>query len=212
MIGAGSRSGLDESFGTVLRITAENERRISIMKFPERKIILKDGRTCILRPNGPDLASEMIRYLKVTSGETEFLLRYPDEVQYTLENEQEILGRILENPGHAMMAAIVDGKVAGNGAFNGIGDKRKILHRCSLAIALYKEYWDLGIGTAMIGYLTELARQAGFEQMDLEVVAENEQAQALYRKCGFIESGRRFHALKFDDGSYHDEILMYKKL
>jgi RimJ/RimL family protein N-acetyltransferase len=81
-----------------------------------------------------------------------------------------------------------------------------------MAIALYEEYWGLGIGTAMIGYMTELAREIGWHQMDLEVVAENEQAQALYKKCGFIESGRRHNALLFDDGTYHDEILMYKDL
>ena len=182
------------------------------MKFPEREIILKDGRKCVLRPTGPDLAAEMIEYMKVTAGETEWLLRYPDEVSFTLESEQDILDRILEDPGHVMMAAVVDGKVAGNASISGIGNKRKILHRCSLAIALYKEYWGLGIGTAMIGYLTELAEQIGFRQIDLEVVAENEQAQALYRKCGFVESGRRHNALKFDDGAYHDEILMYKLL
>ena len=182
------------------------------MKFPEREIILKDGRKCVLRPTGPDLAAEMIEYMKVTAGETEWLLRYPDEVSFTLEGEQEILGRILEDPGHVMMAAVVDGKVAGNCSIGGIGNKRKILHRCSLAIALYKKYWGLGIGTAMINYLTELAAQIGYRQIDLEVVAENEQAQALYRKCGFVESGRRHNALKFDDGTSHDEILMYKLL
>lgn len=182
------------------------------MKFPEREIILKDGRKCVLRPTGPDLAAEMIEYMKVTAGETEWLLRYPDEVSFTLESEQEILGRILEDPGHVMMAAVVDGKVAGNCSIGGIGNKRKILHRCSLSIALYKKYWGLGIGTAMINYLTELAAQIGYRQIDLEVVAENEQAQALYRKCGFVESGRRHNALKFDDGTSHDEILMYKLL
>lgn len=182
------------------------------MKFPERKVQLKDGRTCILRPNAPDLAEGMLEYLKKTAGETEFLLRYPDEVNYTLEGEVEILGRVLEDPYHIMMAATVDGKVAGNGAIFGIGDKRKIQHRCSLAIALYKEYWGLGIGTALINYMCELAKQIGWKQVDLEVVAENEQAQALYRKCGFIESGRRHNALRFDDGTYHDEILMYKDI
>ena len=64
----------------------------------------------------------------------------------------------------------------------------------------------------MIDYMSELAAQIGWQQMDLEVVAENTAAQALYRKCGFIESGRRHHALLFDDGTYHDEVLMYKNL
>lgn len=182
------------------------------MKFQEKEIMLKDGRKCILSPTYPEYAEQMIEYLKKTSGETEFLLRNPDEVNYTLESEVDILGRILEDPYSIMMVAVVDGKVAGNGAINGIGVKRKIRHRCSLAIALYKEYWNLGIGHAMIGYLTELAAKVGWTQVDLEVVAENEQAQRLYKKCGFVETGRRHNALRFDDGSYHDEILMYKDL
>ncbi len=182
------------------------------MRFLERTVPLKDGRTCVLRPTSPEDSEAMIEYMKVTAGETPFLLRYPDEVNYTLDAEREILGRILDDPASVMMAAVVDGKVAGNCSISGIGGKRKILHRCSMAIALYREFWGLGIGTAMIGYLTELAQQIGFEQIDLEVVADNEQAQALYRKCGFVETGRRFRALKFDDGTYHDELLMVKTL
>ena len=81
-----------------------------------------------------------------------------------------------------------------------------------MAITLYQAYWNLGIGYAMIDYLTEMAIQLGYEQMDLEVVADNTRAQALYRKCGFTETGRRARALKFDDGTYHDELLMVKIL
>ena len=175
-------------------------------------ITLKDGRTCVLRPTSPEYAEQMIEYMKKTAGETPFLLRYPDEVNYTVEGERELLGRILEDPGQAMMMALVDGQVAGNCSISGHGPKRKVLHRCSMAIALYEEYWGLGIGSAMIGYLAELARQIGFEQMDLEVVADNTRAQALYRKCGFVETGRRLRALKFDDGTYHDELLMTRLL
>ncbi|MBR3516674.1 MAG: GNAT family N-acetyltransferase [Lachnospiraceae bacterium] len=182
------------------------------MKFEEREFTLKDGRKCILKPTAPEYAAEMIEYLKNTAAETPFLLRNPDEVSFTVEGEKDILGRLYEDPYCIMMMPIVEGKVAGNGSINGIGDKRKIRHRCSLAIALYKEYWGLGIGTAMINYMTELAAQIGWHQVDLEVVAENSQAQALYKKCGFIESGRRHNALRFDDGTYHDEILMYKEL
>ena len=182
------------------------------MRFPEKEIKLKDGRTCFLRPTAPEDAAPMIAYMKKTAGETPFLLRYPDEVSYTLESEREILGRMLEDPCSVMMVAVVDGQVAGNCAINSLGPKRKTRHRCAMAIALYQAYWNLGIGRAMIGYLTELARQIGYEQMDLEVVADNERAHALYLKCGFVDSGRRVHALKFDDGTLHDEILMYKPL
>ena len=68
--------------------------------------------------------------------------------------------------------------------------------------------WGLGIGKAMITYLTDLAGQIGVEQIDLEVVEGNDSAKALYEKCGFVETGRRVRALKYDDGTYRDEILM----
>lgn len=182
------------------------------MRFDVRTIILKDGRTCILRPTHPDDAEQMIEYMKQTAGETPYLLRYPDEVSYTLEQERELLSNILNDPDHVMMVAVVDGKVAGNCSISGIGAKRKIRHRCAMAIALYQEYWNLGIGSAMIDYLTELAIRLGYEQIDLEVVEDNTRAQALYRKCGFKETGRRTRALKFDDETYHDELLMVKIL
>ena len=182
------------------------------MKFEHRTITLKDGRICVLCPTYPEYAEEMIEYLKLTAAETPFVLRYPDEVNYTPEGEKEILGRLLEDEGSVMMLAVVDGKVAGNASINGLGNKRKILHRCSLAIALKKEYWNLGIGKSMIEYLTELAKKIGFEQMELEVVEGNDNAKHLYEKCGFVETGRRLRALKYDDGTYRDEIIMCKLL
>ena len=182
------------------------------MIFEARTITLKDGRTCTLRPAQPEDAADLIEYMTKTAGETEFVLRYPDEVNFTEEREREILESILNDPGQVMMAGIVNGRLAGNCSISGLGGKRKIRHRCSLAITLYREFWGLGIGSAMIGYLTELAGWIGFEQIDLEVVADNTRARALYRKCGFEESGRRTRALKFADGTYHDEILMTRIL
>ena len=64
----------------------------------------------------------------------------------------------------------------------------------------------------MIEYLTELAKELGFEQIDLEVVDGNDNAKHLYEKCGFVESGKRIRALKYDNGTYRDEIIMSKIL
>ena len=148
--------------------------------------------------------------LSLSAAETPFVLRYPDEVTYTLENEREILAQSLENETSAMLVADVDGNIAGNCALSGLGNKRRILHRCSLGIALKKEFWNLGIGTELITYATELAKQIGYEQIELEVVSENDRAIHLYQKCGFCEIGKRPHALKYDDGVYRDEIIMNK--
>ena len=50
-------------------------------------ITIKDklGRNVVLRAAIPEDAPDLIKYLKVTSGETQYLIREPDEITITLE-------------------------------------------------------------------------------------------------------------------------------
>lgn len=180
------------------------------MKFDERQIKIKDGRMCTLTPTTADYSEEMIDYMRLTAGESPFLLRYPDEINFTLETENEILNGIYEDEHSVMMLALIDGKVAGNGSISPLGGARRMKHRCSLAIALKKEYWGLGIGSILMNYMIELAGKIGYEQVELGVIDGNDRANELYKKCGFVEMGRNVNAFKYDDGTYRDEILMYK--
>ncbi|MBQ5316974.1 MAG: GNAT family N-acetyltransferase [Oscillospiraceae bacterium] len=182
------------------------------MRFSPKTILLKDGRKCTLRPAVPDDAVQLIEYLKLTAAETPYLLKYPDEWTLTEEKERELLDGILDTEYCTMAVAETDGIIAGNSSINPVGGARRVRHRCSLAIALKKDYWSLGIGSALIQLQTELARQIGYEQMDLEYADGNDRARALYERCGFAETGRRHSSLKYDDGTYRDEILMYKSL
>ena len=55
----------------------------------------------------------------------------------------------------------------------------------NIAIALYKEYCGLGIGKAMLEIILDIAEKMGYEQAELEVIANNKPAIALYEKLGF---------------------------
>ena len=112
-----------------------------------------------------------------------------------------------------MIVAEVDGKITGNCQISEIGKSRiKVRHRCSFAIALYKEYWGLGIGSALTELLAEKAAELGYEQMELEVVSSNERAIGLYRKMGFVKTGEIPKAMKFKAGSYDGIDIMVKDL
>ncbi|MEU1587049.1 GNAT family N-acetyltransferase [Micromonospora sp. NPDC005710] len=52
-----------------------------------------------------------------------------------------------------------------------------------------------GLATAMISHVLHQAHSAGIRQLRLEVTDSNHQALALYRKLGFVESGRGFAVL-----------------
>ena len=52
------------------------------------------------------------------------------------------------------------------------------------------------------------AKQAGFLQLELDVVAENQSAIALYKRHGFVEFGRNPLGFRRKDGSWQEVILM----
>lgn len=182
------------------------------MKVEWKETLLKDGRKCILRNALPDDAEAMIEYLKITADETPYLLRYPEEVTYTIELEREILERFLNIERDLMLVAEVDGELAGNCSMSCVGNKIRTKHRCSIGIALFKPFWGLGIGTGMFELMISKAKEVGYEQAELEVVSCNERAIALYQNMGFVKYGERPHGLKYKDGTYANELLMIKYL
>lgn len=182
------------------------------MVFKKKIIKLRDGRMCTLRSVEVKDAEAMIEYLRIVSAETPFLLRNEDEVTYTIEAEEQLLENRRNSPREIMMVAEVEGVIAGNCGIVSNGNLRRVRHRCGFAIALKKAYWNLGIGSAMMDYTFSLAKEMGYEQAELEVVDGNNRAKSLYERFGFRDTGKNFHALKYDDGSYKDEYKMVKVL
>lgn len=178
------------------------------MIFEKEEYTLSDGRKCIVRPVAPEDAQTMLEYLKITAGETDYLARYSDEVTYTMEQEQTIIAGKISNPREVFMLVEVDGHFAGNCSVNQVSPKRKFVHRASFGIALYKEFWGLGIGSILIKRAISFAKELGYKQLELEVVSENRRAISLYEKNGFVKYGECPRSMRLDDGRYLSEHLM----
>ena len=177
-------------------------------------ITIKDklGRNVLLRAAKTEDASDLIKYLKTTSAETPFLIREPDEITITLEKEESFIRDKIDSERELMLLAFVEGKHVGNCSLMSLAPYKRYQHRCEVAIALYKEYWGLGIGKAMLETVLKVAASLGYEQAELEVVAENESAISLYEKLGFKKYGTFPDNMKYPDGSYRDAYWMMKKL
>ena len=174
---------------------------------------LKDGRKALLRsPKDEDIRG-VLDYLYVSAGETEFILRYPEECgKYTYEGEKALFDRINASDNEAMLVCIVDGKVAGNCQIawkTGI----KTRHRASVAIALLKEFWNQGIGTRMFEEMIRIAEaNENLIQMELEFVEGNTRARALYEKMGFRITGINPNAIRLRDGTLLNEYCMIREI
>ena len=180
------------------------------MFFEAKTIILKDGRTAILRAPTQADAAPMVEWLRQTAGETDFILRTPEEVTMTAEQEAAFFQRLNDSPFDMMIVCEVNGEVAGNChlSFNG---KLKTRHRCSVAIGLTKKFWNLGIGSAMFREMIAVAEQReGVIQMELDFIEGNSRARALYEKMGFRIVGVRPNGIRLKDGTLLNEYSMIR--
>ena len=167
------------------------------MIVPEITFTMKDGRTALIRSPGKEDIPGMLDYLYVSAGETEFVLRYPEECgKYTPEGEKALFERVNASDNEAMLVCLVDGKVAGNCGIqwsSGI----KTRHRANVAIALLKEFWGQGIGTRLFEEMIRIAEEnENILQMELDFVEGNSRARALYEKMGFRITGVRPDAIR----------------
>ena len=181
------------------------------MEYQNKTITLKDGRTALLRAVCKEDAIPMIAYLKACYEQTPYLMRYPDEFAVTAEQEATYLERQLVSPDVLMLVCEVEGKLAGYCQLD-LNRWRKTRHRGQVAIALLKDYWGLGIGTAMFKEMIDKARQEKLEQLELEVIEGNQRAIGLYHKMGFVCTGEKPNAIRLEDGSSLKELMMVKVL
>ena len=177
----------------------------------EEKVYDLNGKKITLRSAKIEEAQMLIDYLKTVCGETRFLLVDPDEVNYTVESEQEFIKSKNESEDSMMIVAFVDSDYAGNCSFAVAGSGRRFQHRADIGIALYQRYTDFGLGRLMLTELLTKIKELGFEQAELTVVDGNEKAHHLYESLGFTDCGRIPNANKYQDGTYADDIHMVKK-
>jgi len=182
------------------------------MRFNSMQIKDKLGREVILRSAEISDAAALIDYLKITTGETPYLIREPEEVTITLEQEKSFIESKTNAERELMLIAAIDGKHIGNCSLMSIAPYKRYAHRCEIAIALYQEYCGCGIGKIMMQTVLEVAKNLGYEQAELEVISDNKGAIEMYKKLGFEKYGIFPNSMKYSDGTYADAERMMKKL
>lgn len=176
------------------------------------KIIIKNGKECYLKSCSAKDGEEVLAGFLAMRSETDYLLTYVDENSFTIEREAEFLQAKFESKNEIEIGAFVDGKLVGTAGISSVGAYFKIKHRADFGISVLKEYWGLGIGGALTDACVECARKAGYTQLELSVVSENESAVALYKKKGFIEYGRNPRGFNSRYSGYQELIMMSMEL
>ena len=175
-------------------------------------IQLKDGRTCVIR-NGTAADGEgVLRNFVLNHAQTDYLTTYPDEVTFTVEQEAMYLQAKADSPNEAELVAEIDGRIVGQAGIEAIGRADKVKHRADFGISIDRDFWGLGMGRALTRACIGLARQAGYLQLELQAVADNAHALALYESEGFVEFGRNPKGFRSRYTGWQALVLMRREL
>ena len=177
-----------------------------------QEIILKDGRKCLLKSCNGDNGAEMFALFNQTHLETDFLLSYADENSYDEVKEGEFLQEVFDSDDSLEIGAFLDGKLVASAGIEAGGKKYKVRHRAEFGISVLKDYWGLGIGSALTAACIDCALKAGYEQLELNAVAANASALNLYKKYGFVEYGRNSRGFKSRFSGYQEVVFMRLEL
>ncbi len=175
-------------------------------------VTLRDGRVCIIRHGTSADGEGVLHNFVLNHAQTDFLMTYPDENRFTVAQEEKYLQNKADSPDEAELVAEVDGVIVGQAGISRIGRADKVKHRAEFGISVDIHCWHLGIGRALTRACIELAKQAGYLQLELEAVAENEHALALYESEGFVEYGRNPKGFRSRLTGWQTLVLMRREL
>ena len=172
----------------------------------------KNGSVCILRNGTASDGQALLDVFNLTHEQTDYLLTYPEEHSCTAQQEADYLQAKTDSADEIELLAELEGKIVGSAGISCVGRKEKIRHRAEFGISVDQAYWGLGIGRALTEACIECAKNAGYTQLELEVVAENRAALALYESVGFEEYGRNPKGFRSRLTGWQEVVLMRLEL
>lgn len=178
------------------------------MVIKSKEIVFASGEIVVLRSAKTEDAESLCRHRYITSEETYFMARYPEECEQDIYKIQANLLDIEKHSRNFMIIAFIDNQIVGDLGVKQIRSHLKYCHRAYMGISIQKQYCNLGLGSIMIEIALEYVEKRGFEQLELGVFEDNLRAIHLYEKYGFKKYGIQPKAFKLKDGSYRNEIIM----
>jgi RimJ/RimL family protein N-acetyltransferase len=171
---------------------------------------LKDGRNVLIREVEVTDATLLLEYFERVNLESKNLLREPGEYVFTVSDERKFIRRVLQSSDEYMAVAFCDDELIGSIGFRSSHLKR-ITHRGSIGMSVRKDFNGLGLGSLMMEYIMNIAKEMGKTKLELEVRIDNLSAVHLYEKYGFELEGTIKSGF-FVDEKYVDLLMMGKFL
>jgi RimJ/RimL family protein N-acetyltransferase len=169
--------------------------------------ILKNKELLTIRRAARSDAEKLIRFVNTIGGESDFLTFGRDEFNMTAEQEEVFLEAVSSRDNSVYLVAETKEKLVGLVSFAG-GARQRTAHTGEMSLSVLRDYWGMGVGTALMEALFTWARGTGIiRKINLRVRTDNTRAVSLYKKLGFRETGTVTREMMID-GVFYDNFCM----
>ena len=129
-------------------------------------------------------------------------------LQVPFQSEDDVRKKVENSPeGMVRLVAEVEGRVVGASTMSR-GRSPRMRHTADCGVSVHPDYWNQGVGSALIGAMVDLADNwFDYKRLELEVYTDNAAAIHLYEKFGFVIEGTK-HRHSFRQGKYLDTHVM----
>jgi acetyl coenzyme A synthetase (ADP forming)-like protein len=148
--------------------------RLHIGKWFETDVVLKDGSLAHVRPVHPEDRALLLRFIENLSPESLYL-----RFLHPVKPEEAVKG-LMPDPGKFALLAMRDEMVIGHAIF-GLTAPGK----ADAAVVVADKYQSKGLGTILLGQLTQAAISAGISVLEAQVAPENTRMLQVLRELGF---------------------------
>jgi RimJ/RimL family protein N-acetyltransferase len=166
----------------------------------------EDGGRPVLRIAGPGDAAALVMLKQRLDEETSFMLLEPGERNSSIQAAAEHLAHVGRSENSVVMVASRPGGLAGYLELVG-GKFQRNRYTTHVVIGVLAEASGRGVGTGLLAEAKRWAAARGLRRIELNVMAHNHRAIALYERVGFVHEGRRVDCLLID-GVFRDELCM----
>ncbi len=152
------------------------------------RLTVKNGMEITIRKVKGDDINKIIDYMKAIGGESDNLTFGEGEWNVPFEKELDYIENI-NTESSIMLVAVAKGEIIGSTSFSS-GVRSRVHHTGELGITVKKAYWNLGIGSALLGEIIIWAKNTKIiRKINLKVKTDHINGIKLYRKFGFKEEG-----------------------
>ncbi|MGL5814483.1 MAG: GNAT family N-acetyltransferase [Aeromonas sp.] len=151
-------------------------------------------------------AAALDSFFQQLDKETRFMLYEAGERPSDVEGQRQRLTAMVASPNQRIWLLELAGEIQGFAVMIG-GGLRRNRHCALVVMGLRQSARGQGWGERLLTTLIAAAPGCGISRLELGVMAHNEVAHGLYRKCGFVDEGLRRRAYRLADREV-DEISM----